>query len=166
MTRQETGSCQPRRTPCGTFSAVVKPSGAVPWKKRASGGFAGTSTMVVPLPYRFELALKLDTRTSPGLIVPPAEKLCGTKATPYGFRSPLDQEVDTTRTGPGRKDDPLAPSVDSGASAQSRIAAANGWYPQIQLRLFGTESGAPVTSCLLRQLQFMDSPFSHDRALA
>jgi hypothetical protein len=46
--------------------------------------------------------LKFDTRTSPGLIAPPLGKLVGTKATPYGFPSPLAGTVDTTRMGPGR----------------------------------------------------------------
>src|SRR5216683_6772337 len=112
---------------CRMLRAVVRPSGAFPWKKSANGAFAGTSTMVVPLPCRFELALKLDTSTSPGLIVPPLGKLAGTKATPYGLRSPLDGTVDTTRTGPGRKGRSSSCAFSrSGVSAQNRSAPTNG----------------------------------------
>src|ERR1700688_557569 len=97
---------RPRRgapaSPVRRWEVRVNPSGAVPWKKSVTGAFAGTSTIVVPLPWRFVLALKFETRTSPGLIVPPVGNRGGTKATPYGFKSPLAGTVDTTRTGPGR----------------------------------------------------------------
>src|ERR1700675_3633755 len=92
---------------CRTFRAVVSPVGVKLWKKRVSGAFGGTSTIVVPVPWRLPpvvvgALLKFDTKTSPGLIVPPLGKLAGTKATPYGFPSPLAGTVDRTRTGPGR----------------------------------------------------------------
>ncbi len=50
--------------------------------------------MVVPVPWMFPVGgapplLKLLTRTSPAAILPPLGKPSGTKATPYGLRSPL-----------------------------------------------------------------------------
>jgi len=47
--------------------------------------------------------LKFDTRMSPGLSGPPAGKPSGTNATPYGFWSPFDATVDTSRKPAGRK---------------------------------------------------------------
>src|SRR5579863_4991958 len=73
------------------FNAVVRPRGAVPWKKIETGvawgdgGMAGTSIMVVPEPWRLLAALKFETRISPGLSGPPDGNPGGTKATPYGF---------------------------------------------------------------------------------
>ena len=99
----------PTRTnpPRRMFKAVVRPVGVLLRKNSVNGPLGGTSTIVVPVPWRFPpvmvgALLKFDTRTSPGLIFPPAGKLRGTKATPYGFPSPLEGTVDTTRVGPGR----------------------------------------------------------------
>src|SRR4029077_7879335 len=115
----------PTRTnpPRRMFNAVVRPVGVELWKKSDNGALGGTSTMVVPVPWRFPpvmvgALLKFDTRTSPGWIVPPAGKLRGTKATPYGFPSPLAGTVDTTRVGPGRNG--WSSSSASNTAVQSR----------------------------------------------
>ncbi|HWZ24236.1 MAG TPA: IS110 family transposase [Verrucomicrobiae bacterium] len=69
--------------------------------------------------------MKFETRTSPGWIVPPAGNPGGTKATPYGFKSPLAGTVDTTRTGPGRNG--LSSAFNrAGQSTPSKTAAVNG----------------------------------------
>src|SRR5580658_5755120 len=47
----------------------------------------------------FELALKLETRMSPGFTVPPVGNHSGTNATPYGFTSPLAGTVETSSVG-------------------------------------------------------------------
>src|SRR5260221_120532 len=86
-----------------TFNAVESPSGAVPPKNWKTGAGGGTSTIVVPVPWRFALLLKLKTKIPPGLIAPPVGKPGGTKATPYGFTSPLAGTVETARTCAGRK---------------------------------------------------------------
>jgi hypothetical protein len=52
-------------------------------------------TIVVPVPSRPLLALKFETSTSPAAMAPPAGKLAGTNATPYGFKSPSDGIVDS-----------------------------------------------------------------------
>src|ERR1700687_428912 len=97
------GKLQTRTNPlCRTCKAVVSPSGAVPPKNWNTGIVGGTSTMVVPVPWRFMLLLKFEIKISPGLIVPPVGNPGGTNATPYGFTSPLLGTVDTARTGPGR----------------------------------------------------------------
>lgn len=74
---------------CNTPRAVDKPG----WesdevKKTESGPCCGTRTMVVPVPCRFWLLLKFDTRMSPGFKTPPGNP-CGTNATPYGLTSPF-----------------------------------------------------------------------------
>jgi hypothetical protein len=85
-------STNPRlRTP----KAVVRPRPATPGKNVVAfpgppgivGGGAtspfGVSLMiVVPVPWALALLLKLETRTSPGAIVPPEGKPRGTIATP------------------------------------------------------------------------------------
>src|SRR5215471_6964204 len=58
-------------------------------------------TIVLPLPWRLSLLLKLETRISPGFRVPPWGKWSGTKATPEGLRSPLSGTVETLRIGVG-----------------------------------------------------------------
>ena len=58
-----------------------------------------TSIIVVPVPCRLLELLKLDTRASPGLALPPLGKFDGTYATPYGFKSPFTAgTVETART--------------------------------------------------------------------
>jgi len=60
--------------------------------------------MVVPVPCRFALLLKFETRTCPGCKGPvPLWKPNGTKATPYGFRSPLCGTVEIILSWSGRK---------------------------------------------------------------
>ena len=90
---------QPRRS---TPSAVVSPTppGQRPGRfiasirantVRAPPGLIWT--MVVPVPCRFDLALKLDTSTSPAISRPVVRR---TTATPYGLTSPLAGTVDAT----------------------------------------------------------------------
>lgn len=73
---------------CTTPSAMVKPSGGVPWKKRdacMSGAtpLEGVRLMiVVPVPWTFPLLLKFETRISPGFNGPPAGNPGGTNAMP------------------------------------------------------------------------------------
>src|SRR3984885_9276744 len=69
-----------------------------------------TWTMVFPVPCTLALSLKLLTRTSPAVSLPPE---AGTAATPYGFTSPLAGTVDAIcvrpcscpRNAAGRGDD-------------------------------------------------------------
>jgi hypothetical protein len=99
-----------RKLPCGpgqvgenpalnTPSAVLSPGSLLVKNATALPGGAsvppGASLMmVVPVPCVLVLSLKLLTRTSPADSVPPAGKWPGTKATPYGLRSPLAGMVD------------------------------------------------------------------------
>src|SRR5579864_2406430 len=55
-------------------------------------------TMVLPVPWALVPLLKLDTKTSPPASIPPG-KPWGTKATPYGFISPLGGTVETDSEG-------------------------------------------------------------------
>src|SRR5664279_3298061 len=85
----------PRKTP----RAVLSPGKALTKKVVAAPGVAGglpgvNRTIVVPVPCRLALLLKLATKTSPGDIVPPAGNPSGTKATPYGLTSPLSGMVE------------------------------------------------------------------------
>src|ERR1700686_1613115 len=142
---------------CRTFSAVVNPSGIVPWKNSVTGAFAGTSTIVVPLPWRFVLVLKFETRTSPGLIVPPAGNTGGTKATPYGFKSPLAGTVDTTRTGPGRNG--LSSAFNTaGQNTQSRTAVVIGINRRLNF-ISLARNCETVIGFLRTKSRFMESPF-------
>jgi hypothetical protein len=52
-------------------------------------------SMVVPVPWRLVELLKLETRMSPAASGPPPGNPLGTKATPYGFSSPLAGTVET-----------------------------------------------------------------------
>ena len=90
---------QPLRS---TPSAVVRPTppgqrpGSMPDRRAANVVRCPPGliwTIVVPVPCRFDAALKFDTSTSP-LCRLPVER--GTTATPYGFTSPLPGTVDAT----------------------------------------------------------------------
>src|ERR1700722_2966594 len=107
-----------------TFKAVVSPSGAVPLKNWNTGAAGGTSTMVVPVPWRFALLLKFEIKISPGLIVPPAGNPGGTKATPYGFTSPLAGTVDTARTCAGRNPGPSSAAIKTEEQRRQAMVAA------------------------------------------
>jgi hypothetical protein len=59
-------------------SAVVSPRPAWPWKKTDLCPLGVILTMVVPVPWRLPLSLKLETRMSPGSSGPPSRKPSGT----------------------------------------------------------------------------------------
>src|SRR6516162_7676963 len=81
-------------------SAVVIPRGGVPPKNKDAGPpLCLICTIVVPVPWRPELLLKFETRTSPARSGPPGGNPSGTNATPYGFPSPLPESVETEITG-------------------------------------------------------------------
>src|SRR5216683_5175364 len=128
-----------------TFKAVVSPSGAVPPKYWNNGAVGGTSTMVVPVPWRFELLLKFEIKMSPGLIAPPVGNPVGTKATPYGFTSPLAGTVETARTCAGRNG-PSAAIKAGEQSRQDRAAPAN---------IFSTPNFVPVEKLFEPVIRFM-----------
>src|SRR4029077_5668502 len=68
--------------------------------------------MVVPVPCRFALLLKFETRTCPGRKDPvPLWNPRGTKATPYGFKSPLGGTVERILNWSGRKASPSARGI-------------------------------------------------------
>src|ERR1700730_10238081 len=151
------GSYRPGRNPFEERSArwSIRMEPSVPWKNSVTGAFAGTSTIVVPLPWRFVLALKFEIRTSPGLIVPPVGNTGGTKATPYGFKSPLAGTVDTTRTGPGRNG--LSSAFKrAGQSTQSRTAVVNGINRRLNFVSLANHCET-VISFLQAKSRFMDS---------
>ena len=78
-----------------TASPVSRPRLA-PWvEKRVCVPFGAILTMVVPVPCRLVLLLKLATRMSPGVSRPPDGNPIGTNATPYGFTSPFAGTVET-----------------------------------------------------------------------
>src|SRR5579871_176911 len=91
-----------------TPKAVVRPRSPgvdEPWKKSVCLPVGERSTMVVPLPCKFPpatLLLKFETRMSPGWSGPPSGNPLGTKATPYGLRSPLAGTVEADRNFDGR----------------------------------------------------------------
>ena len=81
-----------------TASPVSRPRLA-PWvEKRVCVPFGAILTMVVPVPCRLVLLLKLETRMSPGVSRPPDGNPLGTNATPYGFTSPFAGTVETVRS--------------------------------------------------------------------
>src|SRR5579883_2637758 len=85
----------PRSTPSAVLSPgreLLKKVFAVPGGATAESG--EKETIVFPLPWMFALSLKLLTSTSPVLIMPPPGKPSGTKATPYGFSSPVAGTVE------------------------------------------------------------------------
>src|SRR4029077_15849367 len=95
---------------CSIASAVERPRPVDPlgWggpaKKTRGGPAVETRTIVVPVPCRFALLLKFETRTCPGFRGPvPLWKPGGTKATPYGFTSPLGGTVERILSWSGRK---------------------------------------------------------------
>src|SRR5260370_36669019 len=90
-----------------TASAVVRPR-FCPWKKVTGLPSVTSLTMVVPVPCLFDGALKLDTRTSPGISVVEGGTPLGTKAMPYGLRSPLVGTVAATVDDGGRIGSPRA----------------------------------------------------------
>jgi len=105
-------TCPPDRTVCAAVSpigqsfAVIEQAGA--WKNvEGAAPLAGTSVIVVPVPWVLVRLLKFATRMSPVLIAPPVGKPAGTKFTPYGFRSPLPLTVETVFS-VGRKPAALA----------------------------------------------------------
>src|ERR1017187_1095017 len=94
------GRLRTRPQPCTTASAVVSPMppGQAPGSpdlempaKRVTWPAGEISTIVLPVPCRLALSLKLLTSTSPRCSLP---WLLPTTATPYGLTSPLDGTVD------------------------------------------------------------------------
>src|SRR5579871_5220008 len=59
--------------------------------------------IVVPVPCRFWLLLKFDTRMSPGCSTPSEAMVRGVKTTPYGLTSPLLGTVETVGICSGKK---------------------------------------------------------------
>src|SRR5579862_7412828 len=80
---------------CNTPKAVVSPSPCGPWKNTDWLPCCVILTMVVPVPCRFELLLKFDTRMLPACNDPPCAIPFGTNATPYGLTSLFGGTVDT-----------------------------------------------------------------------
>ena len=64
---------------------------ALIWANRLTVPLGVICTMVVPVPCRFALLLKLLTRMLPSVSEP---LLFGTRAMPYGFTSPFAGTVD------------------------------------------------------------------------
>src|SRR5580704_8464317 len=147
---------------CRMFKAVESPSGAVLPKNWNTGAAGGISTIVVPVPWRFALLLKLETKISPGLMVPPAGKPGGTKATPYGFTSPLPGTVDTVRTGPGRNGrSSSSASKTPEHRRQEMTAAANTFSTPDFSR--SEKYCEPVIRFIQAISRFMVTPFLFDR---
>src|SRR6516162_468409 len=91
ITPPDVGRLPTRTKPrLSTPSAVVNPSGGVPWKNGVAVPGAETKPLgvslmiVVPVPWALLLALllKFDTKMSPGASGPPDGKPSGTNATP------------------------------------------------------------------------------------
>src|ERR1700674_948323 len=140
------------------FKAVVSPSDPVPPKNWKTAAFAGTSTIVVPVPWRFMLLLKFETKISPTLSAPPVGNPGGTKATPYGFTSPLPGTVDIARTGSGRNGRPSSSAIKTAEQIRQEMTAAANTFntPNLTTRVKNCE---PVIRFIWAISRFIVAPF-------